>query len=106
MTQSKTRAKVHDVYVKTGPGADDFGYIPLGQVKIDGVALSELFDRTKADSAKRLDVLEKEAAELKQENTRMTKELRQSLEENNSLRERLNNLEKVFEKNVREWLTR
>ena len=65
MTQSKARAKVHDVLVKTGPGIEDFGYIPLGQVKVNGVPLAELIDQTKADANKRLDVLEKESSELK-----------------------------------------
>ena len=106
MTQSKARAKVHDVLVKTGPGIEDFGYIPLGQVKVNGVTLAELIDQTKADASKRLDVLEKESLEMKKENQRLEGEVRKTLDENKSLLERLDKLETVFEKNIREWLTR
>jgi len=42
MTQSKTRAKPGDVLIKTGPGTEDFAYIPLKEVVIDGLPLSEI----------------------------------------------------------------
>ncbi len=106
MTQSKQRAKIHDVYVKTGAGTEDFGYLPLDQVKVGGMPLGEIIDQAKADANKRLESLEKEVTYLKQENSRLSKEVRQSLSDNEALRKRLDNLESVFEKNVREWLTR
>jgi hypothetical protein len=106
MTTSKTRAKVHDVYVKTGPGVDDFGYIPLGQIKIKDVPIGEFIDEIKSSANKRLDILEKQTLCLKEENERLLKEVKESLKENEELRKRLDSLESVFEKNVREWLTR